>query len=76
MTDKTSAALDPMMLPRQQQLVVTEVLQTATASYSELPWRYNKEIDHYDRLADVHRHVLFELGITPPRAPEFHRAWS
>lgn len=69
-TDKTTAALHPVMLPPEQQLVVGEVLQNATASYSEVPWRHSNEIGHYACPTDVQQRVLVELGITPPRAQD------
>jgi energy-coupling factor transporter ATP-binding protein EcfA2 len=60
------------LLPRDQQLVVAEVLQRSMASQRELPWQNGDEIGSYARSADVVRRVLFELEVTPPRPIEEH----
>jgi hypothetical protein len=54
------------LLPRDQQLVVAEVLQGSMASQRELPWQNGDEFGSYARSADVVRRMLFELEVTPP----------
>jgi hypothetical protein len=59
-------AIALMLLPRDQQLVVAEVLQRSMASQRELPWQQSDEFGSYARPADIVRRALFELEITPP----------